>query len=186
MPSKLVLDANVLYSARLRLWLELGVSGLVDLVWTERIEGEWIAAVLRSRPELEEHLRRTAAIMRQVLPDACIDVEPAPAVEIALPDPDDRHVAAAAVASGAEAIVTFNVADFPPDALASLGITIVTPDAQLLQLAAADEEGFLAAVAAVRARLRAPPISAAEFAAGMARAGCPSVAEWLSERTDEF
>jgi hypothetical protein len=39
MPAKVVLDSNVLYSARLRdLWMELGVAGLVSLVWTERIE----------------------------------------------------------------------------------------------------------------------------------------------------
>jgi hypothetical protein len=60
MPVKVVLDANVLYSARLRdLWMELGVAGLVSLVWTDRIEAEWVAAVLRSRPDLERHLRRT-------------------------------------------------------------------------------------------------------------------------------
>jgi hypothetical protein len=43
MLAKVVLDSNVLYSARLRdLWMELGVAGLVSLVWTERIEAEWI------------------------------------------------------------------------------------------------------------------------------------------------
>ena len=41
MPAKIVLDANVLYSARLRdLWMELGVAGLVHPVWTDRIEFE--------------------------------------------------------------------------------------------------------------------------------------------------
>src|SRR5262245_46171865 len=61
MPRRVLLDANVLYSARLRdLWMELGVSALIDLVWTERIEHEWMPAVLRSRPESEQHLRRTA------------------------------------------------------------------------------------------------------------------------------
>lgn len=38
MPGKTVLDANVLYSARLRdLWMELAVAGVVDIVWTERV-----------------------------------------------------------------------------------------------------------------------------------------------------
>jgi predicted nucleic acid-binding protein len=92
--------------------MELGVAGLVSLVWTERIEAEWIAAVLRSRPNLEDHLRRTASLMRQVLPEACGAVDPADEAPISLPDPDDGHVVAAAQASSAEAIVTFNVADF--------------------------------------------------------------------------
>src|SRR5262245_45917858 len=129
MPAKVVLDSNVLYSARLRdLWMELGVAGLVSIVWTDRIEGEWIAAVLRSRPDLEHHLRRTASLMRQVLPEACVTFDPADETAISLPDPDDRHVVAAARTSGAEAIVTSNVADFSADVLGWLNIEIITPD----------------------------------------------------------
>ena len=187
MPGKIVLDANVLYSARLRdLWMELGVSGLVDLVWTEQIEAEWIAAVLRSRPELEQHLRRTAVVMRQVLPNACIVVDPTHELGLALPDPDDRHVVAAAVTIRAESIVTFNVKNFPPDLVTSLQIEIVTADTQLLRVAMDDEEGFLAAVASVRRRLRAPPLDAFEYAAGLPRSGCPLTATWLSKRADQF
>lgn len=187
MPAKVVLDSNVLYSARLRdLWMELGVAGLVSLVWTDRIEAEWIGAVLRSRSNLEDHLRRTASLMRQVLPEACVAVDPAAEAEIVLPDPDDRHVVAAARASGAEAIVTSNVADFSADVLGLLNIEIITPDAYLLRVAADDNEGFLAATAAVRARLRSPAIDATSYAAGFARAGCPGIAAWLSARSSQF
>jgi predicted nucleic acid-binding protein len=187
MPAKVVLDSNVLYSARLRdLWMELGVAGLVSLVWTDRIEAEWIGAVLRSRPNLEHHLRRTASIMRQVLPGACVIVDPADETAISLPDPDDRHVVAAVRASGAEAIVTFNVADFSAGVLGMLNIEIITPDACLLRVAADDNEGVLAAAAAVRARLRSPAIDATSYAAGLARASCPGIAAWLSARSSHF
>lgn len=187
MPAKVVLDSNVLYSARLRdLWMEIGVAGLVSLVWTDRIEAEWTAAVLRSRPDLERYLRRTASLMRQVLPEACVAVDPADEAAISLPDPDDRHVVAAARASGAEAIVTANVADFSTDPPGLRNIEIITTDAYLLRLATDDEEGFLAAVAAVRARLRSPAIDAAEYAAGFARAGCLGIAAWLSTRHGQF
>lgn len=47
---------------------------------------------------------------------------------IHLPDPDDRHVVAAAIRCGAQAIVTFNLKDFPADRLAPYNIEARHPD----------------------------------------------------------
>ena len=47
-------------------------------------------------------------------------------------DPKDRHVLAAAVRADAEAIVTFNLKDFPEAALEPYGITPIHPDDFLL------------------------------------------------------
>lgn len=187
MPGKALLDANVLYSARLRdLWMELAVSGLVVIAWTDRIEAEWIDAVTRRRPALETHMRRTAALMRRVLPEARIKVRQRDLPLITLPDPDDVHVVAAAIVSGADAIVTFNVDDFPAQALKPLNIEAMTPDAYLLRLAREDTEGFLAAVATVRARLRTPAVEASDYAAGIAQAGCTKLSEWLNARLKHY
>ncbi len=39
MPTTFVLDANVLYSARLRdLWLQLAATGVARIAWTDAIE----------------------------------------------------------------------------------------------------------------------------------------------------
>jgi predicted nucleic acid-binding protein len=187
MSGKAVLDANVLYSARLRdLWMELAVSGLVGIAWTDRIEAEWINAVVRKRPSLEPHMRKTAAVMRRVLPEARVKVGPRDTPAVTLPDPDDLHVVAAAVVSSAKAIVTFNVDDFPAPVLKALDIEVMTPDAYLLRIAREDAEGLLTAVATVRARLRAPVVDASTYAAGLARAGCPKLAAWLGARLKHF
>ena len=45
-----------------------------------------------------------------------------------LPDPDDRHVLAAAIKVNADAIVSFNKKDFPEESLAPFGIELVHPD----------------------------------------------------------
>lgn len=48
-----------------------------------------------------------------------------------MPDEDDRHVLAAAVSARAEVLCTNNVKDFPPEAMASVGIELLTADALL-------------------------------------------------------
>lgn len=187
MRTKIVLDANVLYSARLRdLWMELGSTGLAEIRWTARIEAEWIEAVLRTRPELRKHLQRTAALMREFIPDAVITDFESLESTLPLPDLDDRHVLAAAIMSGAGRIATFNLKDFPEDAVRGYGISVCTPDHIFLEIANADPEGFLSAVATVRARLKAPPVSAHDYVAGLARSGCPRIAAMLTQRLKEI
>lgn len=51
-----------------------------------------------------------------------------------LPDPDDRHVLATALASGAGLIVTANGADFPAARTTPHGIVVRSPDEFVLQL----------------------------------------------------
>ncbi|WP_105973850.1 PIN domain-containing protein [Streptomyces geranii] len=48
-----------------------------------------------------------------------------------LPDPDDRHVLAAAIRAEAQVVVTFNLKAFPTDALAPWDVEAVHPDAFL-------------------------------------------------------
>ncbi len=41
---------------------------------------------------------------------------------VSLPDPNDVHIVSAAIRSGAQIIVTFNLKDFPKDVLSSYGL----------------------------------------------------------------
>jgi hypothetical protein len=82
---------------------------------------------------------------------------------LTLPDPDDRHVLAAAIRGGADAIVTFNLADFPADALSLLGVEAQHPDDFLATLLDLAPGAVCAAVKAQRESLRNPPKTAEEL-----------------------
>ena len=125
-----VLDACVLYPAPVRdLLLSLAHQGLYHARWTATITDEWIRGATRNRPELDEsRLRRTAQTMADAIADSQISRHERFIDVVDLPDRNDRHVVAAAIAGHADAIVTFNLRDFPAAALEPLGIEIQHPD----------------------------------------------------------
>jgi predicted nucleic acid-binding protein len=129
-------DANVLYPAELRnLLMHLALTGLFRATWSADVHEEWIGALLRNRPDLSrEKLERTRMLMDQHAEDALVtgyeDLIPA----LHLPDPDDRHVLAAAIRGRADVIVTINVRDFPAETLAPFGIEAQHPDEFVLHL----------------------------------------------------
>ncbi len=186
MPEVVVLDANFLFSARLRdLWLELATQGVTKLRFSDQIDREWTEALTRARPELSEAISRTASLMkvafaRDYIPDDELNAFPA----LGLPDTADEHVARAALASGAM-IVTLNLAHFPTGVLDQHGLIAMSPDAALLRLAGDEPDRVLRAVCDIRSRLKSPPLSASEYAGGFEPAGCPDFAEWMRRRLDQ-
>ena len=71
-----------------------------------------------------------------------------------LPDPNDRHVLAAAIHCGAQEIVTFNIRDFPDAFLHPYGIRAVHPDAFVEHLLDLNSEAVCGAIRRIRRRLR--------------------------------
>ncbi len=118
-------DANVLYSAPLRDFLmRLSTTGLYRAKWTEEINDEWMRNLLANRPDLKPGaIERVRQLMNANVRDALVDGYQAliPAIE-GLPDPNDRHVLAAAIVGRAHVIVTYNLKDFPREALNPYGI----------------------------------------------------------------
>lgn len=125
-----LLDANVLYPAPLRdLLLRLAVADVFAARWTERIHDEWIRNVLKNRTDiLPEQLERTRALMNANVRGCLVYDYEAIEPGLSLPDPNDRHVLAAAIQCGAQAIVTFNLKDFPSDELDKYGVEVIHPD----------------------------------------------------------
>lgn len=130
MPYTVVYDACVLYPAPLRDFLmHLALSGLFAAKWTEDIHDEWMRNLGKARPDIDPgKLQRTRELMDAAVPDSIVTGYQSLIPGLTLPDPDDRHVFAAAIVSGAQTIVTFNLKDFPKDILDKYGVEAVHPD----------------------------------------------------------
>ena len=134
-----VLDACVLYPPVLRdLLLGCAEAGLYEPKWSERILEEWARATVKLGPGAEAQARGVAVLMREVFPRALVAAAPGVEARLVLPDPNDTHVLAVAVASGADAIVTFNAQDFPRHVLAGEGVARRDPDGFLWELWSGD------------------------------------------------
>lgn len=153
-----VFDACVLYPAPLRdFLLRLATTGLFSAKWSEAIHEEWIRNLLAERPELKQQVQRTRELMDQAIPDCLVkDYEPL-AGGLSLPDPDDRHVLAAAICAGAQTIVTFNLKDFPAEVLWPHGIESVDPDTFVEQQMDLHEAAVVEVARLHRAALVNPP-----------------------------
>ena len=187
-PPAALLDANVLYPAGLRdVLLRLADRGLYRPLWSARIHEEWTRGVLRDRLDLTpERLARTRELMDRHFPEAVVTGFEALEGELVLPDPDDRHVLAAAIRGGASLIVTANLADFPAAALAPHGIAALGPDAFALTLLERDPEAVLAAARDHRAALVRAPRSAEEHLAAYRRMGLDGLADGLEAYADHL
>jgi hypothetical protein len=180
-----VYDACVLYASFLRDFLvRLAIhgrrQGVLRAKWTGRIHHEWIRAVRRQRPDVpRESLLRTRQLMDQHVRGCRVHGYQRWEQRLTLPDPDDRHVLAAALACVANVIVTFNLGDFPTNLLAPFGVAAVLPDTLVLQLV---DSGIVVTTAAEhRASLRRPPLSVADYLATLHRNHLPGTAAVLND-----
>ena len=103
--------------------------------WSPSVLDEVRRAFVRVHPDLPPSRidARLRAADRQ-FPDASARGYEPLVTTLELPDPDDRHVVAAALVAGADAIVTANLSDFPAASLELLGLHAVSPDDFLLDL----------------------------------------------------
>lgn len=183
-----ILDACVLYPAALRdLWMHLTVNLAFQPKWTPRIQDEWIRNVMENRPDLRpENLARTRANMERWGRDWEVPDYENRLAELSLPDPDDRHVLAAAIAGEVPLLVTFNLSDFPKPILAAHGVRPVHPDEFALELLDAGPELFLLAVRSHRAALKNPPKSVEAYLETLEHAGLVQTVKRLALYQDQL
>lgn len=168
-------DACVLYPAPLRdVLMQVALTDLFRAKWTDRIHDEWIRNVLANNPNLTtEQLDRTRTLMNANVRGCLVTGYESLIEAVTLPDPEDRHVLAAAIRSGADVIVTFNLRDFPDDILQPLGLEAQHPDDFLsFQLDLAP--GIVCtALKRIRARLKNPPRTSADYLDTLEQQGLP-------------
>lgn len=134
-----VLDACVLAPLVMREALfAFARAGLFAPRWSARIEEEWARAALKESRGLPEALvKGDITLANAAFPDARVLDYEAIEAGLALPDWNDRHVLAAAIAAPAPLIVTDNVRDFPKRALAEHGVERIAADPFLADCASA-------------------------------------------------
>jgi predicted nucleic acid-binding protein len=176
-------DANVFYGARLRsLVLFLAQTKLFRARWSDAVHEEWIRNLLHKRPDLNhEALATTRRLMDAAVLDALVTGYEALVPGLELPDPDDRHVLAAAIVAKASCIVTFNLGDFPAKQLAPYGLHAVHPDDFLLDVESIDPATFAGAVQADLGHYRQPSLTLSGYVAALGRAGVPQIAAEITK-----
>jgi len=124
--AKALLDANVLFSNQQRnLLLEIASHEIIRVLWTQKIEDEWLRNV--DQRIRERILARTLPLMRKHFPDALVE-EFELLGDIGSTAAQDRHVASAAIKSAPCTLVTWNVAHFDDAELSKYGVAVQTPD----------------------------------------------------------
>lgn len=173
LPVTAVYDANILYPAPLRdLFMRLALAGLVRARWTDAIHDEWVRSVLRDNSELSpDRLSRTRSLMNEAVRD-CLVTDYEDLIEsLTLPDPNDRHVLAAAIRTSAEIIVTLNIKDLPHNTLMKFNLEAMHPDDFVASLFDAAPGPVCAAVKRQREGLRNPPKTAEELLVTLEKQG---------------
>lgn len=166
-------DANVLYPSTLRdLLIRVAQAGLVQAKWTDQILDEVFRNLKINRPDLEEdRVDRTRELMNRAVRD-CLVTGYEPLIDaLELPDPDDRHVLAAAVKARAQVIVTNNLKDFPPDKLAAWDIEAKAPDEFLIDQIDLSRDTVYGAVQRIADSWAKPPGTIADVLASLERDG---------------
>ena len=157
-----VYDACVLYPAPLRdLLMRLALTDRFRARWSNAIHDEWTRNLLKNRPELDPAaLQKTRQLMNASVRGCLVEGFEGLIASIELPDPDDRHVLAAAIHCGADTIVTFNQKDFPADVLERYHLNVQHPDDFVVDLFDLYPASVLQAIAEQRASLKHPPMTA--------------------------
>lgn len=154
-------DACVLHTPLFKaVILEFASVGLFRLVLSETILTEWQRSLETRFGDSPEKAAAPVQTVREAFCSAIVDVPVSLINGIKLPDPDDRHVLAAALVGKAAAIITSNLKDFPDEICGGYGMEIIHPDTFIVNIIDLDEPRAASAIRKARERWKNPPYNA--------------------------
>ncbi|MEU1277258.1 PIN domain-containing protein [Streptomyces sp. NPDC005805] len=180
MAARVLVDTNVLFPfSVMDVVLALTEDSVHEIVWSERLLDEWERVIVREGRRSAESAASVTRAVRCFFADCEITTSAYAHLVDSMPgaDPDDRHHAAAAVAAGAHALVTWNLSDFPAQELAAHGVRVLDPDAYLCELYGEFPDEVAGTVVRLAAEKRRPPTSLTDALARLAKAGVPRFAD---------
>jgi hypothetical protein len=165
--------------------MQLALSHLFRPRWTARINEEWTRSLLANRPDIKaSQTEFTKAMMIRAVPDGMVEGYEGLIAMLQLPDPNDRHVLAAAIKTEADVILTLNRKDFPLEALQPYGIEVQHPDEFFAMLSELAPETMIAAVRECRARLVKPALSIEDYLTVLQRQNLRETAAFLRKNEE--
>jgi predicted nucleic acid-binding protein len=177
---RVFVDTNVLFPfSVMDLMLALTEDSVHEIVWSERLLSEWERVIVREQRRSAKSAAAVTGAIRQFFADCEIQESAYVHLIEGMPgsDPDDRHHAAAAIAAGARVLITWNLDDFPAEALAERGLRVLDPDSYLCELYGELPGEMFDTVIQLAAEKRNPPVTAHEAADRLAKAGVSRFAD---------
>ena len=144
--------------------MHLAMTGCFKACWTNQIHDEWIEALLKKEPHRErEKLNKVKELMNSHVYDAVIEGYESLIAGIKLPDPNDRHVLAAAIKGKCDVIVTKNLKDFPDKIIGQWGLEAQHPDEFIWHLLDLHPEIVVNCAKKQRSKLKNPEMEVTKF-----------------------
>jgi hypothetical protein len=154
-------------------------AGGFSPAWSNAIHTEWIRNRRDKFGDPISRLDYARDRMEKAFPGANFDPDPEVLRGISLPDQDDAHVVATAVAAGATSIVTYNSRHFPGRILAPLRLIVETPDEFCARIFGEDERSVAEGARLHRASLKRPTYDPSSYIDHLASLEFVRVAELL-------
>lgn len=161
--------------------LTMSEDFLFTWVWTDELLDEWEEVIVRGGMRTPESARSVTDAVRTHFGGNRIDgnLYQDKASDDFSPDPGDRLHAAACIHGDVDVLLTRNLKDFQAPAISRAGVQVMTSDAFLSELLSRRRQAVVESFTRAAGSKENPPMTSAELADSIARAGAPQFAERL-------